>query len=183
MAAGIMNTRPIDTVITNNASSNGNNKFVYLGGVESPHNSSSNNNKIIFSYTGTYFCRITAVGIDIAEQQVILIDDPNDTILVHGFSSEADTTSRNWPTVAEGSFTISGTNTNGLLAVPRTTYVYHWANDPGVTSSSHGSGTYDMGRPLSAGTQSPTPQGASASPNFDEYGYDTYLSVLIWKVG
>ena len=113
----------------------------------------------------------------------MLINDTKDEILVHGFSSEADTTSRNWPTVAEGSFTISGTNTNGLLNGPQTTYVYHWANDPGVTSRSHGSGTYDMGRPLSAGTQSPTPQGASALPSFDEYGYDTYLSILIWKVG
>ena len=186
MSGGSMNLRPINTVLTNNWNPACNNKFAYLGGVEYPYAAdSSHNNKIIITYTGTYFCRIFAVGIDIAEQQVILINTAGDgTILVNGFSAENAVPSFNFQTMAEGFFTISGANTNGILNTPVTTHVYHWANDPGSTSSStHGSGTYDMGRPLSAGSASPTPQGDSAEADFDQYGYDTYLSVTIWKVG
>ena len=183
MTGNMLNLRVINTVLSNNVSSNGNNKFAYLGGVESPYSSSTNNNKIVFAYTGTYFCKITAVGIDIAEQQVMLTNETADSILVNGFSAENAQFGLNFQTTAEGSFTISGSNSNGALSSPQVLSIKHWANDSGSTSSSHGSGLYDMGRPLSAGSANPSAAGASASPDFDEYGYDTYLSILIWKVG
>jgi hypothetical protein len=106
-----------------------------------------------------------------------------DTILVNGYSAENASYSYGWGIQAEGTFTITGTNTNGLLSSAQTLYVKQWANETGSTSSSNGSGTYTGGRPLSAGTSSPSPEGASASPDFDEYGYDTYVSIVIWKVG
>ena len=69
------------------------------------------------------------------------------------------------------------------MSTPQTLYVKHWANDSGATVVANGSGNYTGGRPLSAGTAVPTPQGASADPDWDEYAYDTYVSVTIWKVG
>jgi hypothetical protein len=105
------------------------------------------------------------------------------TILVNGISAENSSYSYGFSVQAEGTFTISGTNTGGALSSPQTLYVKHWANESGSTASANGSGNYTGGRPLSAGTAAPTPQGASVDPDWDEYAYDTYVSVTIWKVG
>ena len=183
LTGNMLNTRTLNTVLTNNAASNGGNKFAYLGGVESPYNASSNNNKIIMTYTGTYYCQVFAHSRDVAEMQVMLINDTADTILVNGYSAENASYSYGWGIQAEGTFTISGTNSGGALSSVQTLYVKQWANETGSTSSANGSGNYTGGRPLSAGTSSPSPEGASASPFFDEYGYDTYVSIVIWKVG
>ena len=135
------------------------------------------------TYTGTYYCQIFAHSRDVAEMQVMLVNDTEDEILVHGYSAENANYAYGWGIQAEGTFTIAGTNTNGLLSAAQTLYVKHWANETGSTATANNLGNYTGGRPLSAGTSTPTPQGDTAEPNFDEYGYDTYVSIVIWKVG
>jgi hypothetical protein len=113
----------------------------------------------------------------------MLVNDTMSTILVNGFSAENYLYSFGFAVQAEGTFTISGTNSGGALTTAQTLYVKHWANETGSTHANNGSGNYTGGRPLSAGTAAPTPQGGSADPGWDEYGYDTYVSITIWKVG
>ena len=107
--------------------------------------------------------------LDCDEHQLMLVNNNDETFAVNGMSSEASIYSSSWAIQMQGTFTVTSTAKQFIIK--------HWAN---TTPHSNTPPTRGMGRGLFSGSSLP-----SVGPDYnwgDDYGYDTYTSIMIWRI-